>query len=133
MADPNETMRRGFPRREWRELARLVLESLAAGMFVSLVLALAVFVASAQAYAAVPGPHGTGQGTLMLQDASGNHEAAPLLFTNANMSVSGMIARVQVKQQFVNPTADWREGVYTFPPARRSTDRRCRGSRATQF
>ncbi|MGI8895280.1 MAG: hypothetical protein ACR2HE_06450, partial [Casimicrobiaceae bacterium] len=113
MADPIETTRRGFPRREWRELARLVLESLAAGMFVSLVLALAVFIASAQAYAAVPGPHGAGQGTLMLQDAAGNHEAAPLLFTDVHMSVSGMIARVQVKQRFVNPTADWREGVYT--------------------
>ena len=115
MADPIETTRRGFPRREWRELARLVLESLAAGMFVSLVLALAVFIASAQAYAAVPGPHGAGQGTLMLQDAAGNHEAAPQLFTDVHMSVSGMIARVQVKQRFVNPTADWREGVYTFP------------------
>ncbi len=45
MADPNVTMHRGFARREWLELARLVLASLAAGTFVSLVLALAVFVA----------------------------------------------------------------------------------------
>ncbi|MEJ7668250.1 MAG: marine proteobacterial sortase target protein [Casimicrobiaceae bacterium] len=124
MADSSDTTRRGFPRREWRELVRLVLESVAAGMFVSLVLALAVFIASAQAYAAVPSPSGSGQGMLKLHDASGNHEAAPLLFTDVHMSVSGMIARVQVKQRFVNPTADWREGVYTFPlPENSAVDR----------
>jgi len=98
MADSSDTTRRGLPRHEWRELARLVLESLAAGMFVSLVLALAVFIASAQAYAAVPGRSGNGHGTLMLQDAAGNHVPAPLLFTDVHMSVSGMIARVQVRQ-----------------------------------
>jgi len=26
-----------------------------------------------------------------------------------------MVARVQVTQRFVNPTAQWREGVYVFP------------------
>jgi len=98
MADSSDSTRRGLPRHEWRELARLVLESLAAGMFASLVLALAVFIASAEAYAAVPGGSGNGQGTLMLQDARGNHVPAPLLFTDVHMSVSGMIARVQVKQ-----------------------------------
>lgn len=115
MADPIETTRRGFARREWRELTRLVLESLAAGMFVSLVLALAVLFASSQAYAAAPGGSRAGQGALRLQDSSGNHAAAPLLFTDVHMSVTGMFARVQVKQRFVNPTADWREGVYLFP------------------
>ena len=40
---------------------------------------------------------------------------APLLFTDVHMDVSGMVARVQVKQRFVNPTGDWREGIYVFP------------------
>jgi Ca-activated chloride channel family protein len=31
------------------------------------------------------------------------------------MNVSGMVARVQVSQRFVNPTSEWREGVYVFP------------------
>ncbi len=115
MADPIETTHRGSPRRQWRELVRLLLESVAAGMFVSLVLALAVFIASAQAYAAVPGAGGHGQGALLLQDPSGGREAAPLLFTDVHMSITGMIARVQVQQRFVNPTAEWREGVYLFP------------------
>ena len=44
----------GFMRREWRELGRLVVDSLMAGMFVSLVLALAVFIVSTQAAAAAP-------------------------------------------------------------------------------
>lgn len=39
-------------RREWRALARLLLESCAAGVFASLVLALAVFVVATQAQAA---------------------------------------------------------------------------------
>jgi len=115
MGDPNDATHRGFPRRQWRELVRLLLESVAAGMFVSLVLALAVFIASAQAYAAVAGPGSHRQGALMLQDLSGNHEAAPLLFTDVHMSITGMIARVRVQQRFVNPAADWREGVYLYP------------------
>jgi hypothetical protein len=45
-----------FLRREWRSLARLFLESCATGMFVSLVLALAVFVVATQARAAEPQP-----------------------------------------------------------------------------
>mgnify|MGYP003493465044 CR=1 FL=1 len=43
----------GFMRREWRALGRLVVDSLMAGMFVSLVLALAVFIVSTQAAAAI--------------------------------------------------------------------------------
>ena len=37
------------------------------------------------------------------------------LFTDVRMDVTGMIARVTVKQRFVNPTGEWREGVYVFP------------------
>jgi len=115
MATLNEITRRRFARHEWRELARLVLESLAAGMFVSLVLALAVFIASAQAYPAAPVASSGGHGMLSLQGKSGNDEVAPLLFTDVHVRVTGMIARVAVTQRFVNPTADWREGVYLFP------------------
>ena len=41
-----------LPPKGWRGLARLALEGLAAGVFVSLVLALAVFIVAAQAEAA---------------------------------------------------------------------------------
>ena len=100
-------------RGEWRQLARLALESLGTGLFVSLVLALAVFVISFEARAS--GSDDPGQGTLLLRDAGGGRTAAPLLSTAVHMDVSGMVARVQVSQRFANPTALWREGVYVFP------------------
>ena len=100
-------------RGEWRELGRLALESLGTGLFVSLVLALAVFVISFEARAGTGDD--PGQGTLLLRDAGGGKTAAPLLSTEVHMAVSGMVARVQVSQRFVNPTALLREGVYVFP------------------
>jgi Ca-activated chloride channel family protein len=113
MAGSNEVRGSGFLRREWRELGRLVLESIGAGLFVSLVLALAVFIVSAQqAHAA---PAGSGQGTLYLKEGDGGKVGAPLLFTDVQMDVTGIVARVRVQQRFVNPTPQWREGVYVFP------------------
>ena len=100
-------------RSEWRQLCRLALESLGTGLFVSLVLALAVFVISFEARAA--GGDDPGQGTLLLREAAGGGTAAPLLATDVHMDVSGMVARVQVTQRFANPSAEWREGVYVFP------------------
>jgi Vault protein inter-alpha-trypsin domain len=99
--------------REWRELGRLALESLATGLFVSLVLALAVFIVSFEAHAAGTGD--AGQGALLLGDGSGEKSQAPLLLTDVHMGISGMAARVQVRQRFVNPSAGWSEGVYVFP------------------
>ncbi len=100
-------------RHEWRQLGRLALESLGTGLFVSLVLALAVFIISVEANAASAGD--PGQGTLLLRDDAGERSAAPLLATDVHMDVTGMVARVQVTQRFANPTAQWREGVYVFP------------------
>jgi Ca-activated chloride channel family protein len=97
--------------RAWRELGRLLLESVAAGTFVSIVLGLAVFIVATQAHAAGD----VRQGTLILRDAAAAKVEAPLVFTDVHMDVSGMTARVRVVQRFVNPTADWREGVYVFP------------------
>ncbi len=99
-------------RREWRQLGRLVVESFAAGTFVSIVLALAVFLVSTQTHAA---PAGSGQGMVYLEESGGGKVVAPLLFTDVHMDVTGMVARVHVQQRFVNPTPEWREGVYTFP------------------
>ena len=112
MASSGTVRGSGVLRREWRNLLRLALESLGAGVVVSLVLALAVFIVAQQAHAATPD---TGQGTLYLKEGDGGSVGAPLLFTDVHMDVSGMTARVQVKQRFVNPTGDWREGIYVFP------------------
>lgn len=112
MADVDRITGTGVLRREWRGLARLVVESFAAGVVVSAVLALAVFIVSAPAHAA---PANEGAGALYLKDDAGGRAATPLLFTDVRMSVAGMVARVSVAQRFVNPTAEWREGVYVFP------------------
>lgn len=39
----------------------------------------------------------------------------PRLKTDASIRVSGMLARVSVKQRFLNPSPEWVEGVYVFP------------------
>jgi Ca-activated chloride channel family protein len=103
-----------FDGRAWRGFARLLLESIVAGTFVSVVLGLAVFIVATQASAAT-GASDVSQGTLILRDDGGAQDIAPLVFTDVHMDVSGVTARVRVTQRFVNPTTDWREGVYVFP------------------
>jgi Ca-activated chloride channel family protein len=98
---------------EWRTLGRLLLESVATGAFVSFVLALAVFIVATQAHAA-PSRANFEQGTLLLRDGE-SKVTAPLVFTDVHIDIAGMTARARVIQRFVNPTADWREGVYVFP------------------
>ncbi|MET0346301.1 MAG: marine proteobacterial sortase target protein [Casimicrobiaceae bacterium] len=100
--------------RAWRGFGRLLIESVVTGTFVSVVLGLAVFIVATQASAATGGGE-IGQGTLLLRDAAGVDVTAPLVFTDVHMDVSGMTVRVRVTQRFVNPTTDWREGVYVFP------------------
>src|SRR4029453_14817082 len=76
----------------YRDVARLAGEALAAGLFISLALALAIFIVSTQAAAADSGV--PGQGTLMLRSGSGEAPvAAPLLFTDVDIVVSGVNAR----------------------------------------
>ena len=40
---------------------------------------------------------------------------SPRVRTGVRMRVTGPIARVAVTQEFLNPTAEWLEGVYVFP------------------
>jgi len=99
-------------RGEWRTLGRFVLEGFGAGLVVSLVLALAVFIVTSPATAAAAA---NPPGALYLKAADGTRTATPLVFTDVAMRITGMIARVTVTQRFVNPTDEWREGVYVFP------------------
>jgi Ca-activated chloride channel homolog len=112
MANVDRSNGNGLLRHEWRELGRLVVDSFIAGLVVSLALGLAVFIVTSPAQAA---PADTPPGMLYLRQADGGRVASPLVFTDVHMDVTGMIARVSVTQRFVNPTAEWREGVYVFP------------------
>lgn len=53
-------------------------------------------------------------GTLLFRSETGD-EPAPRVHTDIDMTVSGIIARVQVTQQFQNPGDRWVEGIYAFP------------------
>ena len=111
MADSHRVDGAVIIRSQWRELARFVLEGLAAGLIASLVFGLAVFIVTSPAIAATP----QATGALYLKDEGGKPLATPLVFTDVRMSVTGIVNRVSVEQRFVNPTDEWREGVYTFP------------------
>lgn len=56
------------------------------------------------------------RGSLLLKLASGGVSIdAPMLKTDVQMDISGMLARVSVHQEFRNPGRAWVEGIYVFP------------------
>lgn len=65
------------------------------------------------------------RGSLLLKQASGGVAVeAPMLHTDVAMNISGMLARVTVRQRFRNPAAEWVEGSYVFPlPEEAAVDR----------
>lgn len=70
-----------------------------------------------------PTPNEMQSGSLLLRMENG-YSTATLLDTNVNMSISGLVARVSVRQEFRNTSQDWVEGVYVFPlPDNAAVDR----------
>src|SRR5678816_2812957 len=59
------------------------------------------------------------QGSLLFKThETGRFTPAPLLKTDVKISISGVIARTTVAQEFVNPSRRknaWAEGLYVFP------------------
>ncbi len=56
------------------------------------------------------------EGGVLLKASSGKAPVpAPLLNTTVTMTISGLIARTTVSQEFRNPSDEWAEGVYVFP------------------
>lgn len=60
------------------------------------------------------------QGLLFKTEKPRKYLPAPLLGTEVNIDVSGIIARVQVRHYYMNPTDHWIEGIYVFPLADKS-------------
>jgi len=52
---------------------------------------------------------------LFASETPGRHVPAPLLATEAEIVVSGPVARVRVRQNFINPVKSWLEARYVFP------------------
>ena len=59
------------------------------------------------------------EGTLLFKtNQSGRYQPAPILKTDVQIAVTGIIARATVRQEFTNPSTkkgDWLEGIYVFP------------------
>ncbi|HSE59794.1 MAG TPA: marine proteobacterial sortase target protein [Nitrospiraceae bacterium] len=63
-------------------------------------------------------------GSLLLKtDQPGVLVPAPTLHTDVTISVTGLIVRAKIRQQFSNPNESWVEGIYAFPlPERAAVD-----------
>ncbi len=65
-----------------------------------------------------------GAGLMFRGEAPDRFLAAPEVATDVAIRVTGVIARVRVRQLFYNPTDGWLEGIYLFPlPERAAVDR----------
>ena len=56
-----------------------------------------------------------GAGTLTFTSEGEQSSEAPRLHTDVRTEVSGIVARVEVRQRFQNPGDGWVEGLYAFP------------------
>jgi len=61
-----------------------------------------------------PKPNDMQSGSLLLKMQDG-YSTATLLNTDVELRISGLIARVSVRQEFRNTSSEWVEGVYVFP------------------
>jgi Ca-activated chloride channel family protein len=65
--------------------------------------------------AAALGPDDVGGGSLFVRRPDGGVAPLPLLQTDVELKVTGMLARTRLVQRFANPADVWVEGVYLFP------------------
>ena len=66
------------------------------------------------AIAGEPSPRQAQIGSLLWQMEQG-YTTATLMNTDVEMKVSGLVARVSVRQEFRNEGSEWVEGIYVFP------------------
>ncbi len=84
---------------------------------------LVLFAISGLGYAQETTPDAAHIGSLLWQMEQG-YSTATLLSTDVQMDINGLIARVAVRQQFRNESAEWVEGIYVFPlPDKAAVDR----------
>ncbi len=86
-------------------------------------LAFLLLVAPLMALAEEPSPGAAQIGSLLWQMEQG-YATATLINTDVEMRISGLVARVSVRQEFRNEGAEWVEGIYVFPlPDKAAVDR----------
>ena len=75
------------------------------------------------AFASEPMPGQAQSGTLLWQMEQG-YATATLMNTDVDMQISGLVARVSVRQEFHNEGSEWLVGIYVFPlPENAAIDR----------
>mgnify|MGYP001552925489 FL=1 len=90
----------------------------------ALLLTLSLLLLSAASVRAEPGASAEpGSGQLLLTDHNGQLHSAVTQRSRVDLSISGMVAVVRLKQVFRNATEEWVEGVYAFPLPDRSAVR----------
>jgi len=103
-------------------LGRCVIYSCAIGLVVSLgLMTMIVFSSPADAteeqtkLESIRHLNDLSSGQLVFRQANGHYLASPNVATDVEITVNGLLARVQVSQTFTNPTSLWQEGIYVFP------------------
>jgi len=98
-------------------LQRLIIFILLAVLFLFLML-MSDIVKAGQASDNLPqvSLNNVSEGSLLIKDEhSGLYKQIPLLETDVDINVSGMIARSHIKQKFKNISDGWIEAIYVFP------------------
>ena len=55
------------------------------------------------------------RGGFAFRSVEGELELAPILASEADYQVNGILARARIIQHFINPYDEWQEGIYVFP------------------
>jgi len=55
------------------------------------------------------------RGGFAFRSVEGELELAPILASEADYKVNGILARARIIQHFMNPYDEWQEGIYVFP------------------
>ncbi|HEV8615402.1 MAG TPA: marine proteobacterial sortase target protein [Methylomirabilota bacterium] len=85
-------------------------------VFVLLLLAAPAAWADAQPGDGGSRPRRVTEGTLLWRTGQQpSPQPAPMLATDVELRVTGMVVRATVKQWFTNPSVEWVEGIYVFP------------------
>jgi Ca-activated chloride channel family protein len=99
--------------------------SLAAGAVINLILGIFILLLTNVAQAAETEdlsetetfhfnhPGDVGQGAMLFKGEQ-DYIQASTIDTDVHITISGMIARVNLKQHFCNSTPNWQEGIYVF-------------------
>lgn len=106
-----------------QDFLHVILMGLVTGVVFSMAVTGVVFLLSGPARAAaeepdpalaLDSPVEAKQGSLLFKSEAG-YLTVPTLETDVSIRITGMLARVKVKQRFHNATNRWMEGVYVFP------------------